>query len=791
MGTTPRRTAPPPERAPQAGLRAGGLPSVLSDTLASERGGAMARFAARAGAISSRGIDVTAALLEREREAGSLFNLVPVCLGLGVICYFTAPAEPVFAILLASLLALGLAAYRRPIHDSAYFVLVAAALFLAGMSAAQFRTMAAGGPVVAVETTGKVRAVVLGAEATRKGGVRYLMRPLAIEGIDARSLPMRIRLSAAARHKSVQPGGVIEGVARLQPFSGPAYPGSFDFGFFNWFDGLGATGFFMGAPAQSEVLAPLAPSEVALVAMNRLRIAMTERIRVAVGGEAGDICAALITGERMAVDEATEESFRRSGLAHILSISGLHMVLVTLTAVSLLRFLFALSPRMALHHPVRKWAVAAGFASATFYLFLSGAEVATQRSYLMIAVMLFAMLIDRRAMTMRNVALAALVILLLTPEAVLEPGFQMSFAAAGALVAAFAAHGQYRQSRMVRREINGRRFGLAGKLAGHVGGLVLTSLVAGLATGLFSAWHFHRVAPMGLVANLIAAPVISLAMMPSALISVLLMPYGLEGLALVPMGWSVEAVVAISDWVNRYPVPDATGRQPLSFLFAGASGLLILILLKTRLRFLGLVPIAAMALLAKAEPPPDLIISQGGRAIGMADANGRLALLYEGRESFITDIWDKAWPATQKAQIASMVSACDKEHCIATSPGGVRVEIVYKPELIAAACLSADILAAPRLRYVDCNQRKPGLVLKRGDFEAKGTHLIRFSSSTGEAERFHVETAIKPDARPWNLARLPPPPQEKPYPGTPSNKGGINNGGSDPPAGPEPSPGPD
>jgi competence protein ComEC len=283
----------------------------------------------------------------------------------------------------------------------------------------------------------------------------------------------------------------------------------------------------MGAPRASAQIMEASPSEQALVSMNRLRMTMTDRIRAAVGGEAGDICAALITGERMAVDEATEESFRRSGLAHILSISGLHMVLVTLTVISLLRFLLALSPRLALHHPVRKWAVAGGFVSATFYLFLSGAEVATQRSYLMIAVMLFAMLIDRRAMTMRNVALAALIILLITPEAVLEPGFQMSFAAAGALVAAYGALAQYKHDRMARRESSGPRFGYAGAAAGYVGGLIFTSLVAGLATGLFAAWHFHRIAPMGLFANLIASPVISVVMMPAALGSVLLMPYGL------------------------------------------------------------------------------------------------------------------------------------------------------------------------------------------------------------------------------------------------------------------------
>ncbi len=634
MAEPPRRTAPPPQRVTVEPVRELNLPVTLSDTLASERVGVVARLATRGTEVVVRAADVLGALAVREREAGSLFNFVPVFIGLGVIVYFNSPAEPVFAVVLASLAALALAALQRQTHGAGYYSMVAVALLLAGMSAAQLRTMMAGGPVIAVETTATVRGLVLSAEATRKGGVRYLMRPLSIEGLEAGAMPKRVRLSAASKHQKVLPGGVIEGVARLQPFSGPAYPGSFDFGFFNWFDGLGATGFFMGAPSPAGGSVQTQPDETGLVLMNRLRISMTERIRAAVGGEAGDICAALITGERMAVDEATEESFRRSGLAHILSISGLHMVLVTLTAVWLLRFLLALSPRLALHYPVRKWAVSAGFASATFYLFLSGAEVATQRSYLMIAIMLIAMLVDRRAMTMRNVALAALAILLIAPESVLEPGFQMSFAAAGSLVAAYAALGQFKQARMGRRETAGPRFGIAGKFGAYVGGLLLTSLVAGFATGLFAAWHFHRIAPMGLVANLFAAPVISIVMMPSALLSVLLMPYGMEKLALVPMGWSVDAVVAISDWVNKYPVPDATGRQPFVLLMCGATGLLLLILLKTRLRLIGILPIAAMLAFGKAEPSPDLIISQGGRAIGMADSVGQSGTALPGSREF-------------------------------------------------------------------------------------------------------------------------------------------------------------
>jgi len=208
----------------------------------------------------------------------------------------------------------------------------------------------------------------------------------------------------------------------------------------------------------------------------------------------------------------------------------------------------------------------------------------------------------------------------------------------------------------------------------------------------------------------------------------------------------------------------------------------MLMLLKTRLRLAGLLPIAAMALFAGNAKPPDLIISQSGKAAGMADAQGRLALLYSKRDRFIADIWQKAWPHGGEGDAASLTQSCDKDHCIAVSPNGVRVELVYKPDLLDAACESADILVAPRLRFVDCDGRKPGLIIKRDDFDSKGVHLIRFAGKRS----FIVETGIEPDNRPWNLARKPPPYVYKPKAEKPPSA--INSDGSDPPADPEPSP---
>jgi competence protein ComEC len=725
------------------------------------------------------------ACLERERDCGSAFNLVPVLFGVGILAYFAVPQEPsaVLIVVMAAASLLGSFCLQR--HGIAFFALAALAVVLTGAATAQWRTARVDGPVMPREMTGRIAGVVLSAETTRRQGTRYLIRPISVEGIAPEALPRKIRVTAASSREMAKPGQVISGIARLQPFSGPLIPGGHDFGFANWFAGLGGTGFFMGKAVAVDDPAALNGWEASAAAINRLRSAMSGRIRSAVGGETGDIAAALITGERMAVDKATEESFRRSGLAHILSISGLHMVLVTLTVVWGLRFALALLPGLAVNWPIRKWASAAGLVSATFYLLLSGAEVPTQRSYIMIAIMLAALLADRRAISLRNVALAALGVLILTPEAVLEAGFQMSFAAAAALVATFSAVTDWR----ARKENGSGQAepgrGLLRASLVHTGSLALTSLVAGLATGLFAAWHFHRISPLGLVANLAAMPVASFVTMPLALLGVVLMPFGLEALALVPMGWSVDAVIRISDWVGSFPVDDTIGYQPLSMLLLGSVGLVLLVCLRTWLRCLGLVFLAAAFFRGEPDTAPDLIIAQSGRTAAMRTGNGELAFLGKGSDPFVTDIWSRAWPVGESSTALSDSASCNRDRCISVGSNGEKVEIVYAPALISAACERADVLAAPRLRYVNCRGRKPAVILSRSDFEAKGTHVVLFPRPDRGEYGYRVKTSIGMDDRPWNRAR-----REARH-NTPAPARRFSNAVSALPAGPAPSPGPD
>lgn len=703
--------------------------------------------------------DTLANAAARERDEGALFHLAPIAFGLGAIAYFHAASEPFWPVTLASAAALAAIANRHKAHGVLTYCLIAGALFFAGMVAGQMRTAIALGAAVVKPVSGAIEAVVISADRGRTGQPRYLVRPVKIEGWpqsgSGATLPGMVRLTAARAGSGFFPGDTIVGQARLQPFPGPAYPGGYDFRFFALYDGLGGTGFFTGRPQRGPAGAALPLTARMAVSINRLRAEVGRRIRAVASGDNGEIAVALVTGDRSGISQIAQESLRRSGLAHILSISGVHMALLSLTVIGMLRWTLAWFPAIALHYPVRKWAAAAALAAVTAYLVLSGGETATRRSWLMLAIMLAALLLDRRAISTRNVAIAALVILATTPEAVLEPGFQMSFGATAALVAAFSAFARWREekARPEKPAPQGMVRAFAGWLGRHGAGLAATSLVAGTASGVIALAHFHRFALWGFAGNLLAMPVVSVAVMPLALLSCLAMPYGLEGPFVAAYVAAIGLVMDISDFVAGFGAGAPAGASPAAFLPLVASGLAILTLLTTRLRLIGVAPIALAMTVAGRSPAPDIAIAEDGRTIAVADAQRKLAPLAPRRNRFVTDLWLNAWSGGVAGNRDEVFGACDKDRCEIFPRGNKpspKVLLVYDPKLLRAACRDADILLAPRLWFVDCPGRKPRLVLKRGDFERGGAHAIFLAgNAAGETGHVVAVAARGQPSRPW------------------------------------------
>ncbi|MFD1333814.1 ComEC/Rec2 family competence protein, partial [Methylopila musalis] len=453
------------------------------------------------------------------------------------------------------------------------------------------------------EVTGRVVRV-----EPRDGGRRRIT--LAVERFgalepDARPKRVRVTLSAEPR---LTAGDRLALSAFWRPPQQPLRPGGYDFALMAYFDGLGAT----GAQAKDVRLQPRPPDaglERFSTALERLRERLTERIATTVGGPQGAVAAALVTGVRGPIPQDVEDDLRAAGLSHILSISGLHMALVAGTLFWLVRALLSASERAALRLPVKAIAAVTALAGATFYLALSGAEVATQRSYLMAGIVFVAILIGRPAVTPRNLALAALLVLALTPQAVLGPSFQMSFAAVAALIATF----EIWSARKVATEPGGRfeRFVAAAWRIALAA--VLTTLVAGLASAPFAAYHFHRVTPYALAGNALATPLISMIVMPSVVGGLLFTPLGLDGPWWRLMGFGLDGVLAVARFVASWP-----GAERMSGAFGApaialfALGLAWLCLWRTALRVAAVAPLGLALALSLWPHRPDVVVHPEG-----------------------------------------------------------------------------------------------------------------------------------------------------------------------------------
>ncbi len=644
-----------------------------------------------------------------EIEEGAAFVWSPVFFGLGCILYFNLPREPlVWAFPTLAILCF-LVALKIGRGHWAGGAFIAVFLVAAGSSAGQLRTQILDTVMLPYSVVAQVRGRVIQAEHRSTGSIRYTIditkNPFdPLSGMSARGIreyPDRIRVTARKGGPVVAVGQWIEGQARIGPPSGPSFPGAYDFSFQSWFKGIGASGFFYGKPKLVQLTVSPESSWSLTIAQTRGRILSI--IRDALPGRGGALASALIVGDRSGIDKDTAEALRRSGLAHILAISGLHMGLVALTLIYMLRALFACFPAISLKYPVKKWAACLALGGATVYLFISGTNVSTQRAYIMVAIMLLAMVFDRRALTMRNVAIAAFIVLFISPEAVMMPGFQMSFAAVAALVAAYESISRRRRNKNKRM-----RSGVFGVIYRFVvrdmGGLATTSLVAGLATGLFAAYHFYRIAPFGLLANLLAMPLVSFLVMPLALISVLAMPFGLEGFSLGLMARATEIVVAIAGWVAGLEPQGNVGFMPILALAAGSSALLLVTLFRTRLKLLALPFVVLAAVAVGNKKYPDILVLENGKQVGILNGSKGLSLLRPRADKFSTKMWKNAFDPdgdglrVSKSDKGSAeengVFRCDNVGCSAQVKGFTIVQLQSTSKL-NEDCKLADVLVIP------------------------------------------------------------------------------------------------
>lgn len=707
--------------------------------------------------------DTAAADLEREVERGGAFLTIPVFFGAGAAAYFSLPFDPPAFWLVLSVIILAACVHGMRARIAARFLVASALVAALGMTAAAFETWRAGTSMLGADISTRIIGHLVRIEDRPNGRVRLTIDVLRTERPELRYAPERIRATARTVPPGLLPGQAVAGVVRLLPPTGPARPWGYDFSFESYFDGVGASGFFLAGPFAAE---PAKPPDVGLAAwIEQVRMALASRIRGHVAGPEGEIAAALVAGVRGGIPEPVNEALRVTGLAHILSISGLHMALVAATFLGAARLGFALFPGFASRRPVKKYAAVIGLGAITLYLVISGAEVAAQRSYIMFAVMLLAVLFDRAALTMRNLAISALIVLAISPHEVMGPSFQMSFAATAALIAAYGWYGERRATRM-SGVVAGERSGivrLTVKALLVIGGLAMTSIIAGLATGLFGVWHFQRISAMSLPANLAVAPLVSFVVMPFAVVGTLLIPLGLDGLFFKIMGYGLSGMLAIADWLAARSPIDAVGMIPVSALIALSLALALATIATTRLRLLALTFLAAGVLLVVTRDLPDVMVSEDARLVALRLEGGGLAVNRARPSSFTVGNWLSALDATAIVKPAERTLdpaelspgggfVCDGGLCMARTARGMVVAHAKDAASAIGACNVAALLViedATAVRVCGNKAAQPTTVTGK-DLARHGSLSVRLA---GAGAPPLLTYAIESAKRPWHNQR--------------------------------------
>lgn len=569
-------------------------------------------------------------LFLHEREHGVLW--LPVCFAIGILCYFSLKQEPPVwpaGLVLAVSFSTAILCRQRLLVLAISLALLFAS---AGFLTVHLRSLWLFSPVLSHPTgiiplEGRVVEIF-----PLTQGKRIIFDQLTSPAMPVYALPVKARLVVRTHSDGIYIGDRVGFRAALSPPPPPVLPGGYDFARTSYFKQIGAVGYTV----TSLHLLERATHQSIRQRIYNFRIAMAEHMTASMGNDTGAIAAALILGMDNAIDRHILEDMRASGLSHILSVSGMHLSLVAALFFFLVRFLLVLcSESLALRYDSKKLAAIVAIIGTFGYYLVSGMQVAAFRSFLMTSMVIIAILLDRTATPLRSIAWAAFIILLLQPESILDPSFQMSFAAVTALIAAYDLNRSTFEFLLVHR--------LSGKLLTYIMGIISSSLIAGTATAPFAIYHFNQYANYSILANLVAVPLTSFIVMPLAVLAFFLYPLEWDGRALTLMHYGIEGVVAIAHWVAELPhAVKLIPFMPLSSLMLIILGGLFLCLGRGNIiRLFGTAPILLAIAMMVASPKPDILIDGKGALFAVRNSNGELIVSSKRHNRYARTMWLK------------------------------------------------------------------------------------------------------------------------------------------------------
>lgn len=648
---------------------------------------------------------------ELKEQEGRAILWIVVAFGAGIALFFGWSFDP--SVWLGPLAALGAVLllkvrWARP-------VAIAVIAMAAGHSAAHFRTALVATPLLTKEI-GPLPITGLVVETERRPGAnRIVLAPETLQRVPEGGVPKRLRINIPQGHGLPQAGEVITVTAVVGPAMRPAVPDGFQFQRFLYFARIGGTGYAVGRWERAPQLPDRTWTAAFAATTEAWRRAIGARVAAVVPGDDGAVATALINGEQTMIPERVQDDYRAAGLAHLLSISGFHMTLLAGAVFFLVRRMLALVPAIALRTDTKKLAAWTALAVTFGYLLISGMSVPAVRSFLMIAVVLLAVLLDRTALSLRTIAWAALVLMVVYPDAVFGASFQMSFIAVLALVALYEQTWLRIPWRAADGQLNVVRAAGVYLLA-----LIATDLVAGGATNIFAIYHFNVLPTYSLVSNLIAAPLTGLWIMPMGLAGVALMPAGLEAWPLKAMGAGIGVLNAVAREIAGWPAAQVhVPPMKTTFLVLAAAGLIFICLWKGRLRWIGAAPVAAALIQPWVTPAPDILVDESARVFAVSDARGRLMLPPGRAGRFVRDVWTERYGTSRQVWPGGDM-ACDASGC-ALARDETRVLLAFDAAALAEDCGEVDAIVSVVAAYDLCRE---GLIVDRIHLARRGAHAV-------------------------------------------------------------------
>jgi competence protein ComEC len=619
---------------------------------------------------------------------------VPVWVGIGVGWYFALENEPSLMPLLSGLgvlSVLGVAAWWRGRAALALLLCVACCV-LAGLTAGTWRSQAMTAPILEKplfprEVVGQVAEIT-----TRPDSTRLTLEQVEIAYLPPERAPKYVTVSLREHlREGVELGDTVRLRAGFFPPPMPVIPGGYAFNRHFFFKQIGATGYTMGY-VQPEIVQKGASRSTGAAWLAKQRHAIAQWLIDGMGIRLGAIASALMVGEQKAISDDIYEAMRQSGLVHVISISGLHLTLAAGIMFFSVRLLLAMIPAFALRYDGKKAAAILALASTFMYLLLAGAPISAQRSFVMVVLVLGAVLLSRNVTPIRSLCLAAFLLLIFTPESMLNPGFQLSFAATLGILA-WHEYWSGRAHRTAPEEWTWQR-----KQMRFWGGVISTSAVATLATLPFILYHFEGLPVYSVLANLLVMPLVSLWIMPLVVLCLLLYPLGIGDWVLPLLKAGLYVMVRAAEWVVSLPYA-IIDLPPLSTpaITAIALGGLWLCLWQTRWRLLGMLAVVmgAMSLLFYA--PPDMVISADGKKIAVRSAPDAVTMLRGQRTGFTQDGW-KRFMRVEAFRLRSETDEtrvhCDRLGCIYRW-NGQEAAVSYHRATLAEDCALSDVVITP------------------------------------------------------------------------------------------------